>query len=402
MPSPLVLLQTSDWHVGSALTGRGLDLPHELREVRRDEVDAAPERAVAAARLCGADALVVPGDLWDAECVPASSIHRLLEALASFAPKPVFVAPGNHDFAGPGGWYDPSVLAALGMRPWPDNVRVFRETEWTSAAFPERPDVRVVGRAFPGSNATASRPLDPGPPRPGVPLAVLLLHGSYDSYVGPDAPRGAKKIAPFSREELLRSGFTWAALGHHHAVQIVTDDSGAPRAAYAGCPTGRGLDETGPRQMLKVTLQEDQPPAVESLPAGGRVVHDLSLEVSSLEGPTLLEEAGALLTRAGATGEDFVRLALTGVVPYGSRPSAAVQALASRVAHLVVRDRTEPPAARSVPGLETAEDRFVGGLRSQRERETDERARRVIDLALRLGRDALAGRSVAPPDVEEP
>lgn len=401
MSTPLVLLQTSDWHVGSALTGRGLDLPPDLREKRRDEVDAAPECAVAAATACGADALLVPGDLWDAECVPPSSIHRLIEALASFAPKPVFIAPGNHDFAGPGGWYDPTVLAALGMRSWPENVVVFREPEWTVAAFPGRPDVRVVGRAFLSPNAAALRPLDPPPERPGSELAVLLLHGSYENYVGPDAPSGTKKIAPFSRAELLDAGFTWVALGHHHAAQLVADDSGAPRAAYAGCPTGRGLDETGPRHLLKVTLEAGRPAVVERLGAGGRVIHDLSLDVSSLEGSALLEEAGALLSRSGVAGEDVVRLTLTGVVPYGSRPAAAVQVLAPRVAHLVVRDRTEPPTARAVPGLETAEGRFVSGLLAQRASETDERALRVIDLALRLGRDALAGRALAPPAPEE-
>ncbi len=111
---PLVLLQTSDWHVGSALTSRNLGLSPELRETRRDEVDGAAERAVAAARASNADGLVVPGDLWDAECVAPAVIHRLLAALASFGPRPVFIAPGNHDFAGPGGWYEPSVLAALG------------------------------------------------------------------------------------------------------------------------------------------------------------------------------------------------------------------------------------------------------------------------------------------------
>ena len=60
----------------------------EARAARRDEVDAAAERAVAAATSCGAEALLVPGDLWDAENVPAATIHRLLEAFASFGRAP--------------------------------------------------------------------------------------------------------------------------------------------------------------------------------------------------------------------------------------------------------------------------------------------------------------------------
>ena len=55
----LTFLQSSDWHLGSALTGGGLSLTPEVRAARRDEVDAAAERAVAAALTCGADALLV-------------------------------------------------------------------------------------------------------------------------------------------------------------------------------------------------------------------------------------------------------------------------------------------------------------------------------------------------------
>ncbi|HRY44622.1 MAG TPA: hypothetical protein P5164_11830, partial [Thermoanaerobaculia bacterium] len=47
--APLVLLQSSDWHVGSPLTGRGLGLGEELRALRRREVDEAPERLLRAA-----------------------------------------------------------------------------------------------------------------------------------------------------------------------------------------------------------------------------------------------------------------------------------------------------------------------------------------------------------------
>jgi DNA repair exonuclease SbcCD nuclease subunit len=398
-----VILQTSDWHVGSALTGRGLAWPAELRAERRDEVDGAPERALRAAREAGADALLVPGDLWDADSAPPSSIHRLLEALASFAPRPVFVAPGNHDFAGRGGFYDPSVLAALGMRAWPENVVVFREPSWTVAPFPGRPDVAVVGRAFLSAAAVADRPLSPPPPRPAVPHALLLLHGSLETYPGADAPRGAKATAPFSRRELLDAGFSWAALGHHHHQHVVADDAGGPRGAYAGCPTGRGLDETGLRVFLKVTVRDGGPAEVETIPADVRTVHDLEIEASDLDAPGLLATADALLAREGIAAPDVVRVTLRGTQPFGAQPAAALEPLATRVKHLVVRDRTSPPVpATEGPGLPTAEGRFLSELKSRLESAPDEAARRVIGLALRLGRDALAGRPVRPPYAERP
>jgi len=396
---PLTFLQSSDWHLGSALTSGGLSLTPETRAARRDEVDAAAERAVAAAMSCGAEALLVPGDLWDAENVPAATIHRLLEALASFAPRPVYVAPGNHDFAGPGGYYDPALLAALGMRPWPKNVVVFRAPEWTAAPFPGRDDVTVVGRAFLSPAMVVERPLAPAPSRPSTPHALLLLHGSLESYTGPDSPRGTKRTAPFSAREIADAGFSWAALGHHHHVHVVSDEQGRSLGAYAGCPTGRGLDEAGPRVFLKVTLPTEGPAGVETIPADTRSVREVVVDVSELEASALVERVQAALAEAGVQAQDLVRVTLTGTQAFGARPADVVRPLAERVRHLAVRDQTEPPAPE--PGPRSAEGRFASDLLAYRAAAADEGRRRVAELALRLGRDALAGRPVRPPEAED-
>lgn len=371
-------------------------MPPELRTLRREEVDGAAERAVAAAQACGAEALVVPGDLWDAENVSAGSIHRLLDALAAFAPRPVFVAPGNHDFAGAGGWYDSAVLAALGMRAWPDNVVVFRAPAWETVAFPGREDATVTGRAFLSPAVVVERPLASPPPRPAGEHALLLLHGSLESYPGADSPRGAKRTAPFSRREVVDAGFSWAALGHHHHVHLVEDDAGVPRGGYSGCPTGRGLDETGARVFLKVTLVPGEAPRVETIPADSRVVHDLTLDATDLEGPALAERIETLWGVAPVGPADLVRLTLTGTQPFGARPAETARAFAARAKHLAVRDLTTPPVEEA--GLASAEGRFAADLRARRDAASEDGARRLADLALRLGRDALAGRPVLPPE----
>lgn len=401
MPSgrTLTILQSSDWHVGSALTGGGLALPPEVRAERREEVDGAAGRAVEAARACDADALVVPGDLWDAENVPAAAIHRLLEAFASFAPRPVFVAPGNHDFAGAGGFYDASVLAALGMRPWPSNVIVFRSGAWGTVAFPGRDDATVTGRAFLSPAVVVERPLSPPPARPASEHALLLLHGSLESYPGADSPRGTKRTAPFSRREILDAGFSWVALGHHHQAHFVEDDSGVRVGAYSGCPTGRGLDETGPRFFLKVTLLPGSPPRVETLPADARTVHDLEVDVSDLEAAAIAEKIETAWAVGGVGSGDLVRLTLTGTQPFGARPAEAARAFAPRARHLAIRDRTAPPAEEA--GLRSAEGRFAADLRAQRDAAVEEGPRRLAELALRVGRDALAGRPLVPPEPED-
>jgi len=400
LEAPLVLLQTSDWHVGSPLTGGALAWPADLRSRRREEVDGAAERAVRAARAAGADLLLVPGDLWDAESVPPSSVHRILEAFASFAPRPVFIAPGNHDFAGPGGFYDPAVLLALGMRPWPENVVVFRDEAWTAAAVPGRKDAAVVGRAFLSPSTVEERPLATPPARPAAAHALLLVHGSLESYPGADAPRGRKRTAPFTRDELLAAGFSWAALGHHHHFHLVTDGGGAARGGYSGSPAGRGLDETGPRVFLKVTLAPARPPAVEAIPSDERTLLDLTMDVDGLEAEAILGKVEAALSEVGAGPPDVVRITLTGMQPHGARPTSALMPLASRYAHLVLRDATAPSSPEDPGTRATAEGRFYADLAARRSVAPDDASKRVVDLALRLGRDALTGRSVRPPEPE--
>ncbi len=397
--TPLVLVQSSDWHVGSALTGNGLGFSPEFRETRRSEVDGAAERAVQVARDAGADLLLVPGDLWDAESVPPATIHRVLEALASFAPRPVFVAPGNHDFSGPGGWYDESLLGALGMRAWPENVVVFRSPRWESFPVPGRDDATVTGAACLSPAAVAERPLASPPPRPGVPHALLLLHGSLESYVGPDGPDGAKRTAPFSREELVAAGFRWAALGHHHSFFPIEGASGWPIAAYSGAPTGRGMDETGPRFFLKVTLPPDGPPVLQPIPADSRVIREIEVDVSGLEGAAIRERAASVLDQAGTKEADIVRLTLTGTQPFGARPALQLEPLPCRLAHLRVRDRTTPDPAE--PDARTAEGRFLLDMRTRLAAAATPGERRLVETAIAIGRNALAGRGVTPPPLEE-
>ncbi len=85
---------------------------------------------------------------------------------------------------------------------------------------------------------------------------------------------------PISQQDLAASGLAYAALGHIHQY------SGLQRAgrtvwAYPGCPEGRGVDETGDKDVLLLHAQPGQvtgefvpavPPPVSDRP-GGRHRH---------------------------------------------------------------------------------------------------------------------------------
>lgn len=407
LKAPLVLLQTSDWLVGAPLVGRGVSWPVDARPARRDELDAAPERAVAAARSAGADALLVPGNLWDARTATPAAVARLLDALRSFAPKPVFVAPGLADPSGPGSFYDPYVLEALDLPPWPENVVVFGRPHWESVPFPGRDDVSVVGGAFakhpvvndPAESAPIAWPLVFPPAHPETPAAIVLLHGAVDDEAEPPAePRGVPRT---TRAGLAAAGFTWTALGGRRRGALVMRD-GAPCAAYAGAPTAFGVDDAGPRAFLSVTIGVDGRASVAEIPSDARAVHDLLVDVTGADAPGLRARLVAALDEARATERDVVRVTVTGRPSVGLRAAGPFETSSGRVLSFVLRDRTAPPFPPDAeePDARTAEGRFLLDLR-QRAEAADEATRRLVEEAAVLGREALAGRPIEPAPLEE-
>ena len=148
-----------------------------------------------------------------------------------------------------------------------------------------------------------------------------------------------------------------------------------------------------------MTLPAEGPARVETIPADTRAVRDVVVDVSELEAGPLVERVEAALAEAGVQALDLVRVTLTGTQAFGARPADVVRPLAARVKHLAVRDQTEPPAPE--PGPRSAEGRFAADLLAYRSAAADDVRRRVADLALRLGRDALAGRPVRPPEAED-
>jgi hypothetical protein len=152
--------------------------------------------------------------------------------------------------------------------------------------------------------------------------------------------------------------------------------------------------------FLKVTLEEGAPARVETLPADARQVLDLVLEAGGRDADALRESALALLLEAGATPADLVRITVRGRSAAGTRAAQALADLKGLVAHLVLRDRTAPePEGRA--DRSTAEGRFALEMEARLAAAGDARSRRVAELALALGREALLGRLPAPPPLED-
>ena len=250
-------LQVSDLHLGRPFGW----LAPERRGERRADQRRALERVVREAIERGVHAILIPGDLFDAEGADAETMAFTIGAFRVTGCPPVIIAPGNHD-----PWWDtspnwsPRLLAVRGHA-WPDHVHVFTTAGWSAKSFDALPGVRVWGRCFSSGDISAERPLASAALErvkraEGVSLDVALFHGSREG----SCPPQQKVTAPFSEDEARRSPFAYHAVGHYHGGAGLRLEGGdrrgeGPALAYAGSAIALDATEVGTHGALDVQVE---------------------------------------------------------------------------------------------------------------------------------------------------
>ena len=184
------ILLSADWHLDSPFSG----FPEHQREFLRRQQKMLPEKILSLCRKEACDLVLLAGDIFDGEPSreTVDSLHHTLAEIAV----PVFIAPGNHDFCGPGSpWLEES---------WPDNVRIFTGG-LESLALPEL-DCRIWGAGYRSMDCP---PLlkdfrGSGPET----WQIGLFHGDPVSANSPCCPINAAQVRD--------SGLDLLALGHIH------------------------------------------------------------------------------------------------------------------------------------------------------------------------------------------
>src|SRR6267378_3356220 len=102
-------LQVSDFHLGRPF---GWIAP-DRRPQRKQDQRRALEMSVQQAIERGVDAILIPGDLFDQECVDADTLAFAVRAFEVSGCPPVFIAPGNHDpYSEVSHYWNPHLLRA--------------------------------------------------------------------------------------------------------------------------------------------------------------------------------------------------------------------------------------------------------------------------------------------------
>jgi hypothetical protein len=223
----LRFLHTADWQLGLKLAFVAGDAGAVARFQRFEVV----RRLAAIAKERAVDAVVVAGDVLDDNAVGEDSLQRARDALATFAPVPVLLLPGNHDAATPD-----CALRRLGAG---DHVH---------ALLDDAPFVLPQARFHPCPLRRRHERDDPTgalPARaPGDPILVAIAHGALIDFT-----EGLESKNVIDRHRVLDKGYDYLALGDWHGTL-----SFGPRVWYSGAPEPTRFKEKRPGNALVVEI----------------------------------------------------------------------------------------------------------------------------------------------------
>lgn len=354
------ILHSADWHLDSPLQGRSAAQTRQLRQALLEIPGKVA--AICAAERC--DLMLLSGDLFDGSYTRDSylALRNMLEQVGI----PVFITPGNHDFAVPNSPW----LAEV----WPENVHIFTKPIIESVAVPAL-DCRVYGAGFTSMDC------------PGLlegfhadceeAHAIGILHG--------DPTQVSSPYCPITKAQIERSGLAYLALGHIHKGDCVRGSR--TLCAWPGCPMGRGYDEPGQKGLLIVTVEDEV--STRFVPLDTPQFHDL--EVDPQDAP----EAAMSVLLPPVGNPDFYRITFIG----NSEPLdlAALAAAFPQFPNLELRDRTALPVdIWAAAGEDSFEGTYFQLLRDALVGQ-DPQIQAQIRLAAKISRQILDGQEVVLP-----
>jgi DNA repair protein SbcD/Mre11 len=261
------LVAFADLHLDRAFTWA----PSHVARRRRSALRSSLERILQLADDVDADAILCAGDLYEQDRFTPDTTAFLQQMFAE-THRRVFIAPGNHDWYGPG-----SIYASV---EWSDNVHVFTEAELTPVEITD--GFTLWGAAH---CAPANTPgfFDSGfrADREGVNLA--LFHGSERLSIAFEAD-GKQPHSPFAEDQIADAEIDFAIVGHYHTPKD------AQRFIYPGNPDPLTFGENGGGRAVVVEVDGTGDVTHERHDVSVSCVHDIVLDVTGCHSSSDVEE----------------------------------------------------------------------------------------------------------------
>ena len=229
-------LHTADWQMGRTYSRFDTEDSAALVEARYEAI----ERLAALATEHQCDAVLVAGDVFDAQTVSDRTIRRVFNATHNFK-GPWVMLPGNHDAAlAESVWTRAKRLGAV-----PANVHLALESGVT-----QLPEQGIAVLAAPlmqrHTYGDLTQPFDNTSTPPGL-LRIGLAHGSVQGVL-PDDIDSTNPIAP-DRTETAK--LDYLALGDWHGVREINE-----RIWYSGTPEPERFRNNDAGYVLIVDIKE--------------------------------------------------------------------------------------------------------------------------------------------------
>ena len=352
------ILHSADWHMDSPFAGYS----EEQRKTLRRELLKVPARVAEICRREGCDLMILSGDIFDGPYSP-EGLDAVRSALESCG-VPVFIAPGNHDYCGPGSpWLEER---------WPENVHIFTGN-MESVVLPEL-DCRVYGAGYQGMDCPSL--LEGFHADGDERFCIAVLHGDPTD---PSSP-----YSPMTMAQIRDSRLDYLGLGHIHKAGMF--HAGGTICAWPGCPMGRGFDELEERGVYVTRLGDGYD--VKFLPLNTLRFHELELDT----GENAIEALESVLPGFGT--RDFYRIILTGS---GSGEVRDMLEHFQHVPNLELRDkRREKTDYWACAGEDSLRGAYFQRLKDAME-DCGEDEKRQIELAAEISGELLEGREVELP-----
>jgi DNA repair exonuclease SbcCD nuclease subunit len=245
---PITIIHTADWQIGKSFGNIPGDAGAMLREQRfqtiRQIAEVARNRAV--------DAVLVAGDVFDANAVKDETLRRAMNAMQGYS-GPWVLLPGNHDAA-----LAESVWTRIARWGVPENLVLATSPEPVALA-----DERLAVLPAPLQRKQEAVDLtewfDAAETPPGA-VRIGLAHGSVANRL----PEEAEAKNPIADDRADRARLDYLALGDWHGTREV-----APRTWYAGTPEPDRWKENDPGNVLLVSIEgPGAQPSVERIAVG--------------------------------------------------------------------------------------------------------------------------------------
>ena len=238
--SRLRFVHAADLHLDSPFTGLKAAAPENVVNTLYGATFDAYTKIVDLCIAEQVDALLVAGDVYDGADRSLRAQRKFVDGLERLHDAGIrsFVCHGNHDPLN--GWE-----ARLS---YPPSCHRFGPEFEAVPVFEDDPSRAVVhGISYPKRDVTENLVRRLGRVEPG-PFSIGLLHANVDN--DPNHPA----YAPCTLDDLVQAGVDYWALGHVHTRRVLNPQG--PTVVYPGNPQGRHPNETGPRGVYLVDVDD--------------------------------------------------------------------------------------------------------------------------------------------------